>query len=716
MAVFLAPFFLAGALLIGLPWLIHHIRRPEREPIVFSSLMFLPKVTKEVIERRKLQHLLLMLLRMLLLLLMVLAFSRPFVKQREQLASESAEPGAHLILLDLSYSMNMSDRFAKAQAKARQILREIPKHVPVAVVGFAQRPQLLAGLDGGAEQSQALARSAIDRARPGQAGTRYQTALQYAENLLLAGRDPGDTAPSVLHLVSDFARGGMPDDTGGWRLSGRIIFRGYLIDRPLDNNLSLLEIGRSEKDGVHLIAGKVKNWSNGKEAEANVRFFLGDELMEEKLVTVAPGGATQVRFTLAGPGKTERGGRLALGQDDFELDNQRHFVWKSPPKMSLLLLADKSNNRWPPDWFLERALINAGQAPWLLDRATGTDLSQKLSAEWDVVLVAGLTSLSPETVASLSQYVKGGGRVLLTLNQGLKPQTLQDTLLNGLGIVDQGLRFEPTSQNHFDILGWIDFNHPSFLPFSGIRFNDFSALRFHNYHMLHVAPGNQDKVKVLARFDHGEGAGPAAILEVDQGEGQWFIWSFSPELSWTNLPKTTRFVPFLHETVKYLGRFSEDRANYHVGEAYALTPGEDETHVRLPDGREQELAGTGPQPLNLDRAGILQTRNSKGQWQVREAVNIPGAESDPETIAIDEFSLKLTANGGTAEGNAHQDIARNGGDIEKRNEFGYLFIVALGLFLMLEVAYAARLSKKLEEERVADPRFAGSSKTQGGGS
>ena len=43
----LAPLFLAGAAFLALPWYIHHIRRPERDPIPFSSLMFVPKVEKE---------------------------------------------------------------------------------------------------------------------------------------------------------------------------------------------------------------------------------------------------------------------------------------------------------------------------------------------------------------------------------------------------------------------------------------------------------------------------------------------------------------------------------------------------------------------------------------------------------------------------------------------------------------------------------------------
>ena len=43
---FMAPLFFGAIALIGIPFLIHQIRRPEREPLRFSSLMFIPKVEK----------------------------------------------------------------------------------------------------------------------------------------------------------------------------------------------------------------------------------------------------------------------------------------------------------------------------------------------------------------------------------------------------------------------------------------------------------------------------------------------------------------------------------------------------------------------------------------------------------------------------------------------------------------------------------------------
>ena len=74
----LTPLFLAGAALVAAPFLIHQIRRPEREPLRFSSHMFVPNIQREVIERKRVQHLLLLLLRMAMLILLAAAFSRPY--------------------------------------------------------------------------------------------------------------------------------------------------------------------------------------------------------------------------------------------------------------------------------------------------------------------------------------------------------------------------------------------------------------------------------------------------------------------------------------------------------------------------------------------------------------------------------------------------------------------------------------------------------------
>ena len=72
---FLAPWFLAGALAVGLPVWLHLLRQHKTTPLPFSSLMFFEKRTQSSIKHRRLKYLLLFALRVALLILLALAFA-----------------------------------------------------------------------------------------------------------------------------------------------------------------------------------------------------------------------------------------------------------------------------------------------------------------------------------------------------------------------------------------------------------------------------------------------------------------------------------------------------------------------------------------------------------------------------------------------------------------------------------------------------------------
>jgi len=76
---FLAPWFLAGVAVVGLPFWIHLLRQYRSTPHPFSSLMFFERRTQSSIKHRRLRYLLLLSLRVALLILMALAFANPFV-------------------------------------------------------------------------------------------------------------------------------------------------------------------------------------------------------------------------------------------------------------------------------------------------------------------------------------------------------------------------------------------------------------------------------------------------------------------------------------------------------------------------------------------------------------------------------------------------------------------------------------------------------------
>ena len=118
---FLAPLFLAGGLLIGLPILFHLIRRTTREVTPFSSLMFLMPTPPRVTKRSRVDNLLLLFLRCLAVLLLAAAFARPLMTWAQKKDPAVTGEGIRTVLLiDNSASMRRAGMWEAAQAKVNE--------------------------------------------------------------------------------------------------------------------------------------------------------------------------------------------------------------------------------------------------------------------------------------------------------------------------------------------------------------------------------------------------------------------------------------------------------------------------------------------------------------------------------------------------------------------------------------------------------------------
>src|ERR1700710_2323160 len=119
---FLAPWFLAGALALGVPVFVHLLRRQTTTPRPFSSLMFFERGTQSSTRHRRLRYLLLFSLRTALLFLLVLAFANPFIR----LAGSGTTNKLLLVVVDQSFSMRAGTRFQDAKQGALQLLASRP--------------------------------------------------------------------------------------------------------------------------------------------------------------------------------------------------------------------------------------------------------------------------------------------------------------------------------------------------------------------------------------------------------------------------------------------------------------------------------------------------------------------------------------------------------------------------------------------------------------
>jgi len=120
----LAPAFLLGLLAIGVPLWLHRLssENPNRQP--FSSVMFLEPGEPRRVLAKNLQYLLLLALRIGILALLALAFARPALQGAAQtLLGESAS--LHVIVVDVSASMDYGQRWARAQDVAGDLIDDM---------------------------------------------------------------------------------------------------------------------------------------------------------------------------------------------------------------------------------------------------------------------------------------------------------------------------------------------------------------------------------------------------------------------------------------------------------------------------------------------------------------------------------------------------------------------------------------------------------------
>ena len=152
------------------------------------------------------------------LLLLAFAFARPFLTS----SASAAASGVTVVALDTSLSMSAPGQFEKARQLARQAIDKAGGGV-TSVVTFADTATVVSQPSG----DRALARAAIDNARPGMSSTSYRAALNAAANLLRGRR-------GTIVVVTDL-------QANGWDAGDR-------VSLPSSISIEIADVGASPEN------------------------------------------------------------------------------------------------------------------------------------------------------------------------------------------------------------------------------------------------------------------------------------------------------------------------------------------------------------------------------------------------------------------------------------------------------------------------------------
>jgi hypothetical protein len=603
---FLTPLYLLGGLLIALPIVLHWLRRDVAPSVPFTAVRLLRGSPINRSRRRRLRDLLLLAARVLALLLLAASFARPYV------AGARAAAGATIVAVDRSFSMSAPGEMARARALARTAIQESAGD-RIAVIGFDEEADVLAPFGTAAD-----ARLAVDRIDAGFGSTRYAAAFQKAAELAARAG-----APRVrLVLVSDLQRGGL--EGGAATLPSHIELSVRDAGAP-SKNLAVVEArveglppdGGSHGEGQVGVTAVVRNFGSAA-ATADVQLESSGRVRTTRRVSIEAGGSTTVDFG------AQPQGPVAIritDQDGFAADNVRYALPRTRALPRVLVVGGAAGAE--QGFYVSRALQASGDdGPDFDVRSISAQALNALDPSdlrgQAVVFLLSTHGLDRRARALLPPFVASGGGLLIAAGPDVDESVLSTVL-------DWSPPLQAQDRNAGGVLAATDLRHPIFRPFDAVAAN-FGQVSFERVWQISPAKDWQP----VARFTDGA----PALVERTSGRGKVLLFASDLGHRWNDFPLHAVFVPFVQESVRYLGARPAPVSSMLVDQVPAGVPRQpgvvslqghpvavnvdarESTLDRLtPAEFARSIARTASEPGRLSAAAAAQTEASQHYWQ-----------------------------------------------------------------------------------------------------
>jgi hypothetical protein len=576
---FLSPLFLIGALAAAVPIVLHLLKRDPEPRVKFAAVALLRHAPVERTSTRRLRQIVLLAMRVAALVLLAIAFAQPFVP-----SAATASRSATVIALDTSFSLSVPGRFARAQSLAREAVAQSPATDDVGVVTFADRAELVAP----PSADRALAIAAIDAAAPGFGGTRYLAAVN------LAGRALGTRAGTIV-VVTDLQETGWDaGDHASVSAAARVEVRDV---GALPENLAVVGL---RPDGDREVV-TVRNDSARTRAVA-VRLSVDGRPAGERSLSVEPHGAADAVF-----GGLSGNEAVAVIDDreGLQADNSRYALLNRSSRVAVLAVT--ATGDLDRDAFYVHQALAPGTGGGSLEVAgiAGGQLGgwpiERVSA-YTAVLLLSTRGLDRRGRDLLASYAASGGGLLIAAGPDVDGDVAADVA--GASIRLRLVAPEERRNGDSQSLTPGDVRHPIFQPFAPAT-GSFGLVRF-----TRTARLSASGCQTLAKFTSGE----AAVIDCGIGDGRVIVIASDLNNRWNDFPLHATFLPFLHETVRYLSNTHAKSGEYLVGEA--------------PSG----VTAT-PGIVTIPATATARPR--------RAAINVDPAESEPARLSVDEFGSAI---------------------------------------------------------------------------
>jgi Aerotolerance regulator N-terminal/von Willebrand factor type A domain len=618
---FLAPWFLAGAVAVGLPLWIHMLRRYRTTPLPFSSLMFFERRTQSSIKHRRLRYLLLLSLRVALLLLMALAFANPFINR-----TGAAFSGRRLLVLavDNSFSMRYGDHLAHAKQDALNALSSLHGGEQAQVLSLNSKVSVLTQ----PTEEAGVLRAAISSIAASDERSSYGELARVLRTISQTSR-----MPLEVHLFSDMQKSSMPPAFADLRLAEGTGLNLHPVNEAKEPNWvveSVTEPGRIYDPKKVRIQAVIAGMGT-EAAKKTISLVLDNKVLESKPVDVPANGRASVEFlALESPYGFHKGEIRVEPNDSLKEDDRFLFAVERTDPRRVLFLHEGGQGK--ALLYYKTALESSANAGFAVDPLAVDQAANQSLSKYSFVVLSDVGALPPGLEDTLRNYVRSGGALLVSL--GPSSTAMAKVPVSGETISGSG--YAPREGARFQLVGTIDAQHPSVH-----NANKLEAVQF--YQTVKVDPGQSH---VIARLTDQS----PLLIEKQVGEGRVFTFASTFDNVSNDFPLHTSFLPFIEQTARYLSSDQDRATSVEAGSYIDLRTGKDQgTSVEVidPDGKRplslKEAASA--QSIAVTREGFYEIHRANGRQEL-VAVHANRRESDLTPIPAE--TLELWRNTGKA--------------------------------------------------------------------
>jgi hypothetical protein len=610
----LAPWFLAGALAVGVPLYLHLLRRHTSTPQQFSSLMFVEPRTQSSIRHRQLRYLMLLALRLLVLLLLVLAFANPYIRRATVSAS-----GAKLLVVavDNSFSMRAGTRLDDAKREAVSFLASRNAAQRGQVLAFGSQVQVLTQ----PVVDPAALRNAVESIEPGDSRGSFGALAGAVKSIAQTVQTPIE-----LDVFTDMQRTNMPPSFAEMAMPANVSLVLHPVVKDAVPNWTVESVNAPAQvwDPKKARVEAVVAGFGTAAATRTVSLVVNNKSVATKQVSVPANGRASVEFdSLDVPYGFSRCAVKIDSADALPADDQYMFSVRRSDPQHILFVHESNDSR--SGLYFGTALNSSAQSAYVMETVPGSQVQGTDPTKYPFIVISDVSSLPEGAVNVLTRYVRAGGNLLIAAGTS----TARLSTLPVFGNAVSGSHYYSRDGAGFATVSDTD---TSYAPVG--KADQWGGVKF--YYAVAIDPTG---ARVIAHLTDGT----PLLLEKQIGEGRVIVFASGFDNLTNDLPLHPMFVPFVQEMAGDLSGLQQRQGTALVDSYMQLRTAKEQAvsvEVIDPQGRRPlsiNQAATA-QSIQLTEAGFYELRLANGRQDV-VGVDADRRESDLALMPDDVVSL-----------------------------------------------------------------------------